>query len=69
MKKTWYYKTEKCNQLQKYSLKEEPVNMEIKREYCLDKLIKRQKNGLIKVITGIRRCGVRVGQNQPPAVA
>ena len=31
--------------------------MEIKREYYLDKLIKRQNNGLIKVITGIRRCG------------
>ena len=31
--------------------------MEIKREYYLDKLIKRQNNGLIKVITDIRRCG------------
>lgn len=31
--------------------------MEIKREYYLDKLIKRQNNGLVKVITGIRRCG------------
>ena len=31
--------------------------MEIKRDYYLDKLIKRQNNGLIKVITGIRRCG------------
>ena len=31
--------------------------MEIKREYYLNKLIKRQNNGLIKVITGIRRCG------------
>lgn len=31
--------------------------MEFKREYYLDKLIKRQNNGLIKVITGIRRCG------------
>lgn len=30
--------------------------MEIKREYYLEKLIKRQNNGLIKVITGIRRC-------------
>lgn len=28
--------------------------MEIKREYYLDKLIKRQNNGIIKVITGIR---------------
>ncbi len=31
--------------------------MEIKRDIYLDKLIKREKNGLIKVITGIRRCG------------
>lgn len=31
--------------------------MEIKRDYYLDKLIKKKHNGLIKVITGIRRCG------------
>lgn len=31
--------------------------MEIKRDYYLNKLIKRQQNGLIKVITGVRRCG------------
>ncbi len=31
--------------------------MEIKRDFYLDKLIKRKNNGLIKVITGIRRCG------------
>ena len=31
--------------------------MEIKRDYYLNKLIQRQHNGLIKVITGIRRCG------------
>ena len=31
--------------------------MEIKRDYYLSKLIKRKHNGLIKVITGIRRCG------------
>ncbi|MBQ7226909.1 MAG: ATP-binding protein [Clostridia bacterium] len=31
--------------------------MEIKRDFYLNKLIKRQNNGLIKVITGIRRCG------------
>lgn len=31
--------------------------MEIKRDYYLNKLIQRQNNGLIKVITGIRRCG------------
>lgn len=31
--------------------------MEIKRNFYLNKLIKRQNNGLVKVITGIRRCG------------
>ena len=31
--------------------------MEIRRSFYLDKLIKRKNNGLIKVITGIRRCG------------
>lgn len=30
---------------------------EIKRDYYLEQLIKRKNNGLIKVITGIRRCG------------
>lgn len=31
--------------------------MEIKRDQYLQKLIKKQRNGRIKVITGIRRCG------------
>ncbi len=31
--------------------------MEIKRDYYLNKLIQRKNNGLIKVITGVRRCG------------
>lgn len=31
--------------------------MEIKRDYYLKKLIDRENNGLIKVITGVRRCG------------
>lgn len=31
--------------------------MEIKRDYYLSELISRKNNGLIKVITGIRRCG------------
>ena len=31
--------------------------MEIKRDLYLDKLIRHKHNGLIKVITGIRRCG------------
>ena len=31
--------------------------MEIRRDFYFDKLIKIKNNGLIKVITGIRRCG------------
>ena len=31
--------------------------MEIKREYYLNKIIKTKNNGLIKIVTGIRRCG------------
>lgn len=31
--------------------------MEIKRDFYLQKLIDRENNGLIKIITGIRRCG------------
>lgn len=31
--------------------------MEIKREHYLNKLIMKKHNGLIKVVTGIRRCG------------
>lgn len=31
--------------------------MEIKRDLYLNKLIKREKNGLVKIITGMRRCG------------
>ncbi|MDE5819239.1 MAG: ATP-binding protein [Lachnospiraceae bacterium] len=31
--------------------------MEIKRDIYLDKLIRKEQNGLIKVVTGIRRCG------------
>ena len=31
--------------------------MEIRRDFYLNKLIKRKNNGLIKVITGVRRCG------------
>ena len=31
--------------------------MEIKRDYYLDKLIRKKGNGFIKVITGIRRGG------------
>lgn len=31
--------------------------MEIKRGIYLDKLIRKKKNGMIKVVTGVRRCG------------
>jgi uncharacterized protein len=31
--------------------------MDIERKYYLDKLVSKKENGLIKVITGIRRCG------------
>lgn len=31
--------------------------MEIKRDMYLNRLIRREKNGLIKVVTGVRRCG------------
>ena len=31
--------------------------MEIKRDVYLDRLIRREKNGLVKIVTGIRRCG------------
>ena len=31
--------------------------MEIKRDIYLNKLIRKKQNGLIKVVTGVRRCG------------
>ena len=33
------------------------ARMEIKRDIYLNKLISKKNNGLVKVITGIRRCG------------
>ena len=33
------------------------IELEIKRDYYLNKLIAKKHNGLIKVITGMRRCG------------
>lgn len=33
------------------------MEIEIKRDYYLEQLVKRKNNGLIKVVTGIRRCG------------
>lgn len=38
--------------------------MEIKRDFYLNKLISKQGNGLVKVITGIRRCGKSYLLNQ-----
>lgn len=31
--------------------------MEIKRDFYLNKLIRHQRNGLVKIVTGVRRCG------------
>lgn len=31
--------------------------MDIRRDLYLEKLISREKNGLIKIVTGVRRCG------------
>ena len=31
--------------------------MEIKRDLYLERLIRREKNGLVKIVTGVRRCG------------
>jgi predicted AAA+ superfamily ATPase len=31
--------------------------MEIKRDIYLDRLIRREKTGLIKIVTGVRLCG------------
>lgn len=33
------------------------MKKEIKRDYYLNKLIRKKENGMIKIITGIRRCG------------
>ena len=33
------------------------MDKEIKRDYYLAQLIRRKGNGLIKIVTGIRRCG------------
>ena len=33
------------------------MELEIKRDYYLEQLIRRKNNGLIKIVTGIRRCG------------
>lgn len=33
------------------------MDKEIPRDYYLEQLIKRKDNGLIKIVTGIKRCG------------
>lgn len=33
------------------------MEVEIKRDYYLEQMIRRKNNGLIKIVTGIRRCG------------
>lgn len=33
------------------------MEKEIKRDYYLEQLVRRKGNGLIKIVTGIRRCG------------
>ncbi len=37
--------------------RKQEVDMKIKRDIYLDRLIRREKNGLIKIVTGVRRCG------------
>ena len=46
---------EKCRLGQKSS--QEQIEMEIRRDLYLNRLINRKNNGLIKIVTGIRRCG------------
>ena len=43
--------------LLKYLIGETCMEYEIKRDNYLGQLIKRKNNGLIKIVTGIRRCG------------
>ena len=39
--------------------------MEIKRDIYLNKLIERKQNGLIKIVTGLRRAGKSYLQTKP----
>ena len=48
---------EKCEKVQKSFIESEGKEMEIKRDFYLEKMIQRKGNGLIKIITGVRRCG------------
>ena len=44
-------------EVQSHLFSEWRAHMEIKRDIYLDKFIRKKKNGLIKVVTGVRRCG------------
>ena len=51
----WQSTEKNCHLRQKSS--QENIGMDIKRDVYLNRLISRKNNGLIKIITGIRRCG------------
>ena len=51
-----YFTIEKCNNCKNHLWGKAKI-MEIKRDRYLEKLIKHRHNGLVKIITGIRRCG------------
>lgn len=51
----YYVNEEICHLRQNSSL--ENIGVDIKRDIYLNRLISRKNNGLIKIITGIRRCG------------
>lgn len=50
----WYYKVVNSCKAQNWNTE---AKMKIKRDIYLSRLIDKKENGLIKVITGIRRCG------------
>ncbi len=51
----WYTIRNSGQNIPKYLVGD--VLMEIRRDYYLEQLIQRKNNGLIKIVTGIRRCG------------
>lgn len=54
MEKAWYFYFEKTKKGTKFR---NGVAMEIKRDYYLNQIKLREQNGMVKVITGVRRCG------------
>ena len=38
-------------------IQKKKIDMEIRRDRYLNKLIAKKQNGMIKIVTGIRRCG------------